>query len=109
MTWNVEYLPEAVKDLRDLDGSQRQLVAKAIAKVSKNPLPDVEGGYGKPLANKGGNNLSGFLKIKLKASGLRIVYQLVKVEGEMLVVVIGARADEEVYDLAQKRIVKHDL
>ena len=109
MTWNVEYLPEAVKDLRDLDGSQRQLVAKAIAKVSKNPLPDVEGGYGKPLTNKGGNNLSGFLKIKLKASDLRIVYQLVKVEGEMLLFFIGARADEEVYNLAQKRIVKHDL
>ena len=40
MSWNVQYLPEAKKDLESLDGSQRKLVVKAIAKVSTNPLPD---------------------------------------------------------------------
>lgn len=109
MSWKLVYLPEAAKDFKELAGNQRIMVAKAINKVLENPLPDYEGGYGKPLGNKNGNNLSGFLKIKLKSAGIRVVYKLVKVEGQMLVVVIGARADDEVYEVAQHRAQKHDL
>lgn len=46
MSWEVRYLPEVLDDFRALDGSQRILVKKAIAKVRRNPLPDTEGGYG---------------------------------------------------------------
>lgn len=109
MSWTVEYLPEAEKDLKELDGSQRILILKAIKKVQQNPLSQAEGGYGKPLGSKNGNNLSGFLKVKLKAAGLRIVYRTVKVKDSMLIIVIGARADDEVYDIAQKRIQDHRL
>ena len=35
MSWKVEYLPEAEKDLKGLDGSQRNLVLKAIKKVQQ--------------------------------------------------------------------------
>lgn len=35
----------------ELDNSQRLLVLKAVQKVQINPLPDYEGGYGKPLGN----------------------------------------------------------
>ena len=45
MIWNLKYLPEAEKDLKDLDGSQRILVLKAIKKVLQNPLPVDENGY----------------------------------------------------------------
>ena len=41
MNWKLEYLPEAEKDLKDLNGSQRILVLKAIKKVQQNPLPAV--------------------------------------------------------------------
>ena len=109
MSWKVEYLPEAVKDLKNLDGSQRVLVQKAIKKVSQNPLPENEGGYGKPLGNHNKTSLAGFLKVKLRGAGLRIVYKLIRTETEMLVVIIGARADDEVYEQAQKRAVKHNL
>ncbi len=85
------------------------MVAKAIDKVSENPLPVSMGGYGKPLGNKGGNDLTGFLKIKLKSAGIRVVYRLIHTESEMLVVVIGVRADDEVYDMAHRRIEKHTL
>lgn len=98
------YLPEAENDLRRLDGSQRKLVLKALQKVRSNPLPQSEGGYGKPLGNKLSNNLSGLLKIKLRASGLRIVYRLIRSNDKMLIIVIGARADNDVYETAQKRI-----
>ncbi len=109
MNWIVEYLPEAEKDLKSLDGSQRLLVLKAIKKVKQNPMPSYEGGYGKPLGNKSGNDLSGFLKVKLKNAGLRVVYKVIKTYDKMLIIVIGARADEEVYDIAQKRIQDNNL
>lgn len=106
MSWRVVYLPEAEKDLKALDGSQRILVLKAIKKVSTNPLPMEEGGYGKPLGNHASTKLAGLLKVKLKSAGIRIVYKLIRTETEMLIVVIGARADDEVYETAQKRTRK---
>ena len=109
MNWEVSYLPEAVKDLKALAGNQRLLVQKAIRKVQQNPLPEAEGGYGKPLGNTGGTNLTGFLKIKLRGAGIRIVYKLERAEHGMLLVVIGIREDNEVYRNAQMRIVKHNL
>lgn len=109
MNWEVVYLPEAKEDLRALDGSQRLLIMKAIEKLKRNPLPETEGGYGKWLGNKNGTNLAGFLKVKLRGPGLRIVYQLLRIEDRVLIVVIGAREDSEVYDIASNRIKQHDL
>lgn len=44
-----------------------------------------------------------------RAAGLRVVYKLIYTETEMLIVVVGARADDEVYQLAEKRAVKNNL
>lgn len=107
--WDVKYLPEALDDLDELDGSQRKLVLKSIEKVRKNPLSQQEGGYGKLLGKRGNTDLTGFLKIKVRASGLRLVYKVIKQEDRMLIVVIGAREDEEVNSIAEKRIKKNDL
>ena len=79
MTWTLEFLPEARKDFDRLAGNQKILVAKAIEKVRRNPVPIFEGGYGKPLGNKGGRDLickNGCLKrhpfcIKLFEKGCR--------------------------------------
>ena len=107
--WDVKYLPEALDDLDELDGSQRKLVLKSIEKIRKNPLSQQEGGYGKLLGKRGNTDLTGFLKIKLRASELWLVYKVIKQEDRMLIVVIGAREDEEVYSIAEKRIKKNDL
>ena len=109
--WNSNELerrisPGGAEDFDALAGNQRLLVAKAIKKVQQNPVSTYEGGYGKPLGSKGGTDLSGLFKIKLKAAGLRIVYKLIRIETEMLIVVIGARADDEVYQIAEKRVRK---
>lgn len=109
MTWAIDLLPEARDDLKKLDGSQKVLVTKAIEKVWQNPLPANEGGYGKPLGSRNDTDLAGCFKIKLKNAGLRIVYKLVRTEDMMLVIVIGARADAAVYQMAQYRIEKYDL
>jgi len=93
MSWIIEYIPEAEDDLDRLDGSQRNIVLKGINKVAKNPLPADEGGYGKPLGNKHGNNLSGLLKIKFLKLGIRIVYDLKRDEKGMRIIIIGIRSD----------------
>lgn len=107
MTWSVKFHPEAVNDFSKLDGSQRILVSKALEKVRQNPVSIFEQGYGKPLGNKDTANLSGYLKIRIKNSGIRIIYQLIKTETVMLIIVIGMRKDDEVYKLAFKRIKKN--
>ena len=102
--WGIEYLEEALEDLKKLDGSVRKIALKAIDKVSQNPLPQNEGGYGKPLGNKQGSNLTGLLKIKLKNSGIRIIYSIKREKQKMKIIIIGVRGDNEVYDAAGKRI-----
>ena len=104
MNWDVRFLKEATEDFNSLDGSQQKIVSKALLRVSQNPLPANEGGYGKPLGNHTPSNLSGLLKIKLRAHGLRVVYQLIRMNHQMLVVVIGIRTDGRVYKEAQERI-----
>lgn len=106
MSWKIKYLPEAITDINKLEGSQKKQVLKAINKVSQNPLPASEGGLGKPLGNKKGNNLTSLLKIKLLKIGIRIVYDLICDEHGMRIIVVGVRADNEVYDIAKKRLEK---
>jgi len=101
--WQVEYLRDAVDDIKQLDHAQRVQVIKAINKVAVNPLAQAEGGYGKPLGNKGITNLAGFCKIKLLKLGIRVVYKLVREDNVMKIIVVSARADDEVYRLAEKR------
>lgn len=101
--WVLEYSEYAKKDLAKLDGSQRGQVLKAITKVLENPLPNSEGGLGKPLGSHNGNNLTGYLKIKLLKLGLRVVYQLIRENGVMKIVVISVRDDETVYLMAKNR------
>ena len=97
------FLDEALQDLRKLDGSQRKRVLKAIERVRANPLPKSEGGYGTPLGNKMSYDLTGLLKVKLRADGIRMVYKVYRQEGMMLVVIIGVREDAEVYRDAARR------
>ena len=78
-------------------------------KVSQNPLPAENGGYGKPLGNKGAQNLTNLLKIKFKNLGVRVVYKVECTETVMKIIVISARADEYAYKEAAKRREKYDI
>ena len=68
-----------------------------------------EGGYGKPLGNRTGNNLTNLLKIKFRNLGIRVVYKTIQIDGIMKIIVISARSDEQVYKEAGKRREKYDL
>lgn len=107
--WKLRYIEEAEADLAELDGSVRAHVVKAIRKVLQNPLSKVEGGYGDPLANRDDAQLAGLCKVKLRSDGIRVVYKAIEQDGEMIVIVIGARADGEVYREAHKRRMRHGL
>ena len=102
--WKVSYFDEALQDLKKMDNSQRKQVLKAIDKVKTNPLPQNGGGYGKPLGNKRGINLTNLYKIKLKKSWIRVVYQIIRVKDTMEIIIVSMREDEKVYEDAQKRI-----
>jgi mRNA interferase RelE/StbE len=104
MSWNVVFMDKAKRDLENLEISTKSQIAKSITKVSQNPLPRSEGGYGEPLGNKGGINLTGCLKIKFKKLGIRVVYKLARTEQEMKIIIISARADNEVYTEAKKTV-----
>ena len=102
--WAIEYTKEAESDLKNLDHSQQLQVLKAIDKVSENPLPNSEGGYGKSLGNRMSANLTGYLKIKLLKLGLRVVYGLVREKNIMRIIIISVRDDDTVYKMVKKRI-----
>lgn len=109
MNWSLAFLPEAMKDMQALSRSRQAMVKKAVQKVQENPLPQNEGGYGKPLGSKRGLNLTGLLKIKLRGEGIRVVYKLERRDSQMLVIVVGIREDEEVYEIAHTRRNRHNL
>lgn len=109
MNWELEYLPEALADLESIDNSIRKPVLKGIQKVRKNPLSKKEGGYGTPLGNRDGNNLTGLFKIKFLKYGIRVVYKLEQADGVMKVIVISARAENYAYNEAGIRRKKYTL
>lgn len=106
MKWEVRIADEAKKEYKKLEGSVRKQVLAGISKVSKAPLPAPDG-YGKPLGNKGGNNLTGFFKIKYRGIGIRIVYTLALDTHVMNIVVIAQRDDNYCYDLAWQMYEKY--
>lgn len=106
MGWEIRITDEAKKDFGKLEGSIRKQVLAGIIKVSKAPLPSPNG-YGKPLGNKNGNNLTGFFKIKYRGSGIRVVYTLVIDKLIMNIVVISQRDDNYCYELASKLYEKY--
>ena len=106
MKWEIRIADEARKEYRRLEGSVRRQVLAGILKVSRAPLPAPDG-YGKPLGNKNGNNLTVFFKIKYRGIGIRVVYTLNIEKYLMNIVVISQRDDNLCYDLAGKMYEKY--
>ena len=95
--------------MRSLDHSVQMQVLKGIRKVAQNPVSVNEGGYGKPLGNKSGTDLTGLFKIKFRDLGIRVVYQLIATDTVMKIIVVSARTDEQVYKEAARRRTKYEL
>lgn len=103
MKWDIEYIKEALRDLKRLDVYNRKLILKSIEKTAERLLPPPDG-IGKPLGNHASSQLSGYYKIKLKNIGCRVVYGLVREKNIMKVIVISICDDDAVYKEAERRI-----
>ena len=90
---------EAREDLRDLDGSARCRVIKAMKKLEVQPEQ-----RGEPLGSQVTGDLTTFRKLVVGDREFRIIYR-VEQDGRVCVVwVIGRRVDRECYALAVSRL-----
>lgn len=95
MAYSIKVHDDFVMELAKLSPSIKQQLRKKLDKVVENPhIPK--------------NRLRGALhncyKIKLLKSGIRLVYQVNDDEIFILLLAVGKREDNEVYDIAVKRV-----
>lgn len=108
--------PKALEELEEMletNLSSGKLVAAAIIRLCKNPLPKDMGGVGSRLGKrKETGDLRPIFYVKLKGTGIRIVYALSYVTDDkhetrasktVTIVVINKREDMEAYLEALKR------
>ena len=93
MSYKLKFLPTALKEWKKLDSStQVQLKKKLKERLEVPHVPS--------------SQLSGFenhYKIKLRASGYRLVYEVIDNELFVLVIAVGKRDKNQVYKKASKR------
>jgi len=93
MSYKLKFLPTALKEWKKLDNSIRTQFRKKLKERLEAPHV---------LSCK----LSGFdnhYKLKLRASGYRLVYEVIDKELFILVVAVGKREKGAVYEKARER------
>ena len=93
MTYNLEFLDIALKEWRKLSPALREQFKKKLSERLKNPRV--------PAARLHGH--TDRYKIKLRASGYRLVYQVIDEKIVLLVIAVGKRESSEVYQMADIR------
>lgn len=94
MNWKVEFAPIVFK--QDLPSLPKSIVEDVLRTIRNRLTTDPER-YGRPLKGK----LFGFWK--LRVGDYRVVYQIVKHELIVLVIGIGQRKDDWIYEEMTKR------
>lgn len=93
MTYKLEFLEQALAEWNKLNPSIQQQLKKKLIKVLEHPR-----------VRK--NQLSGHTsryKIKLRSIGYRLVYEVIEDEIIVLVIAVGKREKNAVYDAADSR------
>lgn len=94
MTYKLDFLEEALSEWYKLNPSIKQQLKKKLLKVLENPrVPK--------------NKLSGHsnrYKIKLRSIGYRLVYEVIDNEIIVLVIAVGKRENNAVYNDANSRM-----
>ncbi len=100
--YQIQFIPEAARDYKNLDGSIKKLVTKKIEEIEVNPF------LGEKLGLKFNIDLTGFLKTYVASKKYRIVYRLITPEKVEIVEIwgIGKREKEEIYRTIVKRLGK---
>lgn len=95
MVWNVIYHHDVQDDLDRLGSAGANRILDAIDDRIRNGEPDKSG----KALRKG---LHGCRRIRV--GDTRIVYRVDGKAIEVLIVAVGARRDEEIYEMAQRRV-----
>lgn len=95
MAWHVIYHPEVQQDLTRLGAAAAKRILDVIEERIRDGEPDK---LGKPLRGA----LAGCRRIR--TGNTRIVYRVDGNAIQVLIVAVGARRDEEVYQLADRRL-----
>ncbi|HOP46930.1 MAG TPA: type II toxin-antitoxin system RelE/ParE family toxin [Desulfobacteraceae bacterium] len=93
MTYKLKFLPSALKEWKKLDSSIRQQLKKKLSERLQKPYVQSARIFG--YANH--------YKIKLRATGYRLVYEVIDNELVVLVIAIGKREKGVVYSTLEKR------
>lgn len=93
MTYKLKFLPIALREWKKLDNTIRIQFKKKLEKVLKNP---------KIQANRL-QRFDNHFKIKLRGSGYRLVYEVIDDEIVVLVIAIGKREGNRIYEIAKLR------
>ena len=100
---DIEFIPEAAKEYKSLDGSIKKLVDKEFVELEKNPY------LGEALGNKNNIDLTGYYKIYVYKKIYRIVYRIAENENNIEIIEIwgiGKKDKMEIYKNVGKRITK---
>jgi mRNA interferase RelE/StbE len=100
MEYKIVFLPEAVNDYKELDGSIKKSITTKIEELKINPF------LGEKLGHKFNIDLTGFFKIYAHGKKYRIVYRLITPEKIEVLEIwgIGKREKEEIYRTIGKRL-----
>ena len=93
MSYKLKFLPTALKEWKKLDNTIQTKLKKKLKERLRNPHVQ-------------SSQLRGFqnhYKIKLRASGYRLVYEVIDNEICVLVIAVGKRNKNEVYRHAKNR------
>ena len=93
MSYSLQFHELALKEWKKLDASIREQFKKKLAERLENPRV--------PAARLHGH--ADRYKIKLRASGYRLVYQVIDEKVVLLVIAVGRRESSEVYQIADLR------
>lgn len=96
MTFKINFTKDSLQDYEKLDNSQKIQIRKSMLKIEQSGMQT-----GHPLRGK----LADCRKLKHKKLGLRVIFRQSDLGIEIIeIIVVGKRDDEEVYQLAEKRL-----
>lgn len=89
----LKFIPTALKEWGKLDTSVQTQLKKKLSERLENPHVPASQLYGFP----------NHYKVKLRASGYRLVYEVLEQEICVMVIAVGKRDKQDVYKKAKKR------
>ncbi|MEG2265280.1 MAG: type II toxin-antitoxin system RelE/ParE family toxin [Acinetobacter sp.] len=96
MTFSIEFDERAFKEWNKLEKTVSEQFKKKLKKMQQNTYVESARLHG---------DLAGCFKIKLRASGFRLIYKVIDDEIVIWVIAVGKREGEKAYEMAQKRLL----